>query len=499
MLSLLLLSLAAWATAQDITLSVANKANNKGYQPTMILVDKADAEGRFYSVEPDVNAFSKLKGVLVREVDRDYAEIRRIEVPGAKGSSIYHVQRDGSTMHILLCNDEKRHYSMRHVAVDLPSFSIVADSMLVDAETSKKQYFLHWSSLSLSGDYFGYVYAFVDEKADRADLQAMLYDRGMRLQWSRPLPLTALSQVLATDDGRLATAGAFNGESKGEGALVEFSITTASGTQSGSYPSVSRLGEVTLLGVFGDRVLATALETKRGTGWAGSFTAGSVITIGNVYTGIASYLFDVAGGVMAGTDRHAFSKADTRVFYNASLVSEIASPEVNFLQARAKLATPGGGAVLLGRAWREKVMNTKTANSSNVYYYKGMMLFNIDSTGRIAWVRPIMHDNGTNADFGENTETDMVSSGDDIIVLTNESASDPDTYDPDNAARRTLLKVHGAISAYRFSADGQVTKNKLKTDGTNLICTPLRRQADGTYLFITRSTRGRIAELRLGR
>ena len=486
-------------TAQTITFSQGEKGNSGGYQPTLINIDKADAEGHYYSVEPDLNAFSKVKGILVREVDMNFKEQRSVAVPNSKDNYIHHVQRDGQRMHLLLLADAKKRYSMRHVCVDLSSFAIVSDSLLFDTEIGKKQYVLHWSSLSPSGGRFGYVYAFVDEKADRAELHAMMFDRAMRRQWERELPVAALSQVLATDDGRLATIGASNGQDGSDGAMVEFSITSSTGTLRGRHASVRQVGELTLLGVYGDRVLATALETDRGTGWAGSFTAGGIITTGTVYTGVASYLYDVAAGSMAGSDRHPFTKADARVFYNASLITEITSPDVNFLSARAKVSMPDGGAVLYGRKWREKVTQMQNGMSSSTYYYKGMMLAKVDSTGRIAWMKPLMHDNGNNADFAENRETDMVAVGDDIYVVTNESPRDADTYDPDNAVRRTVMMVHGAIVAYRFGADGSVAKHKLATDGINIIMTPLRPQGDGLFTFISGQRKGCISEMKIER
>jgi hypothetical protein len=110
-------------------------------------------------------------------------------------------------------------------------------------------------------------------------------------------------------------------------------------------------------------------------------------------------------------------------------------------------------------------------------------------------MKPLMHDNGNNGDFGENTETDMVAEGDDLYVITNESPKDGDTYDPDNAVRRVVMVVHGAISAYRFGADGSVAKQKLVADGTNIIATSLRSQGNGRYTFVVRSKKGYIAEL----
>ena len=486
-------------TAQTITFSQGEKGNSGGYQPTLINIDKADADGLYYSVEPDLNAFSKVKGILVREVDVNFKEQRSVSVPDSKGARIYHVQRDGQRMHVVIDLSDKKRFAMRHVSVDLSSFTIAADSMLVDVAVDKKVEQYDWTSVSPSGNHFALVYALLNTKSGEAQVQAMLYDRGMRCVWSHAMPVAAIADIFATDDGRIATAGTTNGEEKTDGTTVTFSLSDGLGTSQGRYPSVYRLGNVSVLNVFGDKVLTTALETDRGTGWAGSFTLGSAVTTGTVYTGCTSMLYDVAAGRMAGSDRHPFSKADARVFYNASLVSEIASPDINFLGVRAKAATPAGGAVLYGRSWLEKVTQQSNGMSSSVYYYKGMMLVNVDSTGRFVWMKPLMHDNGTNADFAINKETDMVAVGNDLYVVTNESPKDADTYDPDNAVRRTVLMVHGAIVAYRFAPDGSVAKQKLATDGINIIMTGLRPQAGGVFTFVSGQRKGLVSEIKIGK
>ena len=486
-------------TAQNISFKQGDNGNGKAYLPTLIKIDKADADGRYYSVEPDLNAFSKVKGIMVREVDMEYKEYNCVKIENTKGCAIMHAQRDGMKMNVLIGSFEKKSMIFRLVGIDLNNFTVASDKVVVDLTLDKNTNFYHWQSTSANGNYYAFVYALVNEKTDRAEVQGLLFNRAMDLQWQRSMPVAAIADVLVTDDGRIATCGYSNGEGKTDGASVAFSVTDANGTRQGSAPSVYKLGEMGLLNCFGDKVLATALETDRGTGWAGSFTGGIAFTTGAVYTGCAVYLFDVADGRMANTDRHLFTKEDARVFYNASLISEITSPDVNFLAMRAKVATPQGGAALFGRTWYEKVSQTRngvsTGMSSSTYYYKGMMLLNADSTGSIVWMKPLMHDNGNNGDFAKNTETDMVAEGNDIYVITNESPKDGDTYDPDNAVRCVVMVVHGAISAYRFGADGSVSKRKLATDGINIIMTPLRRQAPGVYTFISGQRKGCVSEI----
>ena len=78
-------------SAQTITFTHGDKGNGKGYQPTRLVVDKADAAGVYYSVEPDLNAFSKVKGVVVREVNLEYKELRSVDIPNTKDNGIMHV------------------------------------------------------------------------------------------------------------------------------------------------------------------------------------------------------------------------------------------------------------------------------------------------------------------------------------------------------------------------------------------------------------------------
>lgn len=493
-LTLLAMLSVAMVSAQDITIKAGEKGNSKGYQPTMIVIDKADAEGRYYSVEPDLNAFSKVKGVMVREVDMDYKEYQKVAIANTKGNGIMHVQRDGTKMHLVLSNYDDKRLTLRHVCVDLASFAVVSDSMLVDIMEKKGDFFYHWDGTSASGNYYGLVYANVNEKAGTADVQAMLFDRSMRRQWTQGIALSAIADIFVTDDGRIALGGYSNGDGRSDGAMLEFAITTATGTRRGRHTSVYKLGSMALLNCIGDKVLATALETDRGTGWAGSFNAGAVVTTGTVYTGCASYLFDVAEDRMAGSDRRTFSRDDARVFYNASLVSEIASPDINFLSLRASTPTSYGGAALYGRNWHEKVVQGN-GMSSETYYFKGMMVFAADSTGRFTWVRPVMHDNGTGGIGPERTESDLVAEGDKVYLFTNESDGDADSYDSEKPARKAVMKAHGAVSAYIFSPDGNVVKRKIKTDGMNIITTPLRRQSPGVYTFVSGAQKGHVSEI----
>ena len=498
LLALLAILVMSAASSQNITFTQGDKGNGKAYQPAMLVVDKADVDGHYYSVEPDLNAFSKVKGVLVREVDINYKETNSVAIPNTKSNGIMHVQRDGNHMHVVVSTVEKSKVVLRHVSVDLNDFAIEKDEVILEKEMGKKEYFYHWTATSANGN-FGLVYAVVNEKTNDADVQAMLFDRSMNKLWAHSLDVNALSQIFVTDDGRIATCGSVNSDEKSDGAVLEFAIADGLATHRGRHTSVYKLGEMNVLNVFGDKVLVIALETDRGTGWAGSFAAGAVVTTGTVYTGCAVYLYDVAAQSMVNTDRHLFSKEDARVFYNASLVSEITSPDVNFLDVRAQVATTSGGAVLYGRKWLEKVVNTKNAMSQSTFYYKGMMVVGADSTGHIAWMKPLMHDNFLNGDFGEYTETDMVAEGNDIYVFTNESRSDGDTYDPHAAAKRAVMKGHGVISAYRFGADGSVAKRKLTDGGVSVIMTTLRRQAPGVYTFISGSRKGCVSEITIGR
>ncbi len=491
---LVAVALFSTATAQNITFKQGDNGNSKGYQPTLIRLDKADAEGRYYSVEPDLNAFSKVKGIMVREVDMEYKEYKCVKIENTKGYGIMHTHRDGMRMHVIVSAFEKKSIILRHVCVNLSSFTVESDKEILNREIGKNEFFYHWDATSENGNY-GLVYAVANDKTNTADVQGMVFDRSMQTVWAHSLNIGAISEIFVTDDGRIATCGFSNGDDQSDGAALVFGIADGLGTKQGHYPSVAQVGGMTILNVFGDKVLATALEIGKGTGWAGNFLVGAVVTTGTIYTGVAAYLYDVSAGKMAGTDRHPFTKADARVFYNASLISEIASPDVNFLNLRAKAATPSGGAALYGRTWLERTVNTGNGMATATYYYKGMMLVKADSTGHIVWMKPLMHDNGNNGDFGENTETDMVAEGDDLYVITNESPKDGDTYDPDNAVRRVVMVVHGAISAYRFGADGSVAKQKLVADGTNIIATSLRSQGNGRYTFVVRSKKGYIAEL----
>lgn len=496
LLAVVAMSMAASVLAQNITFTHGDKGNGKGYQPTMIRLDKGDASDVYYSVEPELNAFSRTKGILVREVNSNYKESKSVSVPNTKDCGILHSMRDGSTMHVVINCSENDRFVLRHVSVNLKSFSIEEDKTIVDLPMDKKSYYYQWNAMSPSGNYFGLVYVIVNEKKGTADLKAMLFNRGMERQWERKMDVSAVTEILVTDDGRIVTGGFSNGEDKNDGAVLTFSIVSEDDVEDARFSSTSKVGELALLNCYGDKVLATFLETERGTGWAGTLAAGAVVTKGTVYTGCGSYLLDVANGKVAGSDHRAFSKEEARVFYAASLVSEITSPDVNFMSCRASATTSYGGVAVYGRTWMERVVQSN-GMSTETYYYKGMMVFAVDSTGRFAWVRPLMHDNAMGGMTAERTETDLVAEGDKVYLITNESDKDDPVYSPDKPVKKAILKGHGAIAAYSFTAEGKVDKQMLELDGFNAIMTRLRRQAPGVYTFITGKLKGCVSEINI--
>lgn len=496
LLAVVAMSMAASVVAQNITFTHGDKGNGKGYQPTMICLDKGDATDVYYSVEPELNAFSRTKGILVREVNSNYKESKSVSVPNTKDCGILHSMRDGSTMHVVINCSENDRFVLRHVSVNLKSFSIEEDKTIVDLPMDKKSYYYQWNAMSPSGNYFGLVYVIVNEKKGTADLKAMLFNRGMERQWEKKMDVSAVTEILVTDDGRIVTGGFSNGEDKNDGAVLTFSIVSEDDVEDARFSSTSKVGELALLNCYGDKVLATFLETERGTGWAGTINAGAVVTKGTVYTGCAAYLLDVAKGQVAGSDHRAFSKEEARVFYAASLVSEITSPDVNFMSCRASATTSYGGVAVYGRTWMERVVQSN-GMSTETYYYKGMMVFAVDSTGRFAWVRPLMHDNAMGGMTAERTETDLVAEGDKVYLITNESDKDDPVYSPDKPVKKAILKGHGAIAAYSFTAEGKVSKQMLELDGFNAIMTRLRRQAPGVYTFITGKLKGCVSEINI--
>lgn len=496
LLAVVAMSMAASVVAQNITFTHGDKGNGKGYQPTMIRLDKGDASDVYYSVEPELNAFSRTKGILVREVNSNYKESKSVSVPNTKDCGILHSMRDGSTMHVVINCSENDRFVLRHVSVNLKSFSIEEDKTIVDLPMDKKSYYYQWNAMSPSGNYFGLVYVIVNEKKGTADLKAMLFNRGMERQWEKKMDVSAVTEILVTDDGRIVTGGFSNGEDKNDGAVLTFSIVSEDDVEDARFSSTSKVGELALLNCYGDKVLATFLETERGTGWAGTLAAGAVVTKGTVYTGCGSYLLDVANGKVAGSDHRAFSKEEARVFYAASLVSEITSPDVNFMSCRASATTSYGGVAVYGRTWMERVVQSN-GMSTETYYYKGMMVFAVDSTGRFAWVRPLMHDNAMGGMTAERTETDLVAEGDKVYLITNESDKDDPVYSPDKPVKKAILKGHGAIAAYSFTAEGKVDKQMLELDGFNAIMTRLRRQAPGVYTFITGKLKGCVSEINI--
>lgn len=494
LLAVVAMSMAASVVAQNITFTHGDKTNGKGLVPSDIIIDKGDAEDVYYSIEPELTILGGIKSVMVREVNLNYKESKCLKIANTKHFDVLHAQREGSKMHLLVYSNVDDLFVLRQITVDLKSFSVKEDKTLFDVTIDKHVFFYHWDAESPSGNYYAFVFALVNEKVGTASVKAYLFNKSsMERQWEKILDVPAITNVFVTDDGRIVTGGFSNGDDKDDGAVLAFSIVSEDDVVDARFSSTSKVGELALLNCYGDKVLATFLETERGVG----LVTGVTVTKGNVYTGCVSFLVDVANGKVMGSDHRAFSKEEARVFYAASLMSEITSADVNFLSCRASATTTYGGVAVYGRTWKEHVTQSN-GMTFDKYQFKGMMLFGVDSTGHFTWVRPLMHDNAVGSTISASrTETDLVAEGDMVYLITNESDKDLPDYDPEKPAKKAVTKPHGAVVAYSFTADGKVSKQMLEPKGTNIIMTRLRRQAPGVYTFITAKTKGCVSEINI--
>ena len=495
-LTAIALLLVSTLVAQTVKFRVGEKGNSKGYQPSMIVVDRSDTEGLYLCVEPDLNAFSKVKGIVVREVDIDYGEHRRLHIDNSKGAGIAKVIHTDNVMHILLYQGDKNlDDRLRHVAIDKGKFIVVSDSVMPQPIVEKGFKYYHWEASSPNNNYYAMVYALHNEKKGKCTINATLFGRDLHCVWNQPLDTRAISQIMVTDSGEIVTAGYILGETAKEGAEIVFCTANADAVHSGSYPSVHPVSDLALLGYHNNKVICTALETSGGTGWAGSFATGPVLTIGTIYTSCVAFLFDMTTGRMLNVDRHTFSQDDVRVFYNASLLSELTSSNINMLTLHKAISLPDGGAALYGRTWEETVKDR--ANITHTVQLRGMMLFHIDTLGHINWTHGIMHNNLVDGYLIARTqETDLVAFNDGTAcVLTQESASDAPEYTTLQKAHPPIAKANGILAAYLFPPDGTAHKIIVNPGSTNRLMTPLRPQGDGGFTFISGTLRGHISEI----
>ena len=481
----------AWA--QSITFAHGEKSNKKNYQPSSIRLEKGTKDGTYLSLEPEVGAMGRYKSVLVREVDINYTEHRRLKIDQSEGMEVYHSFVVGGQLHLVLSNL----IQMRHVHVDLATFKVVRDSLLFDIEFDMNTSWFWWADVSDNNEYFGAAYAIINNKSNTAEVKAMLFDKTMRRLWCRDIDAGMVSGIMATNDGRIVTGGISNAEEKEGGATIEFGIVDANGARFGRHHSPNKLEELSLFNCYGDKVLASALGTANGTGFVGIFLSGYKRTHGTVYSSCNTYLFDVAKGTMAGSDRHEFDKDDMLTFYNAAKKAEKSSPDINFLCERAKVTTTDGAAIVYGRVWKEIKRDMKTGMTSELYKMQGLMLFSIDSLGKINWRRSFMHDNGMGGTQERCTETDLVYHNGKLYLLTNEDSKESDTYTPGTPASRVGLITNGGIAAYIVTANGDVSKQMVERKGINIITTRLQDQGNGLYYFISSAQKGHLSEIKI--
>ena len=504
----LFLLAATAALGQEYTLIQSDEVGNKrGYMVGDNIVEKGDLDDQFYTVELRLpiaySGIPKPKGLLVREVNRDYKEKRSLELDDTKGANILYVKRDGRRLHIVFDLSAKRRFTVRHATVDLDNFALVVDSALVDIEVSKKAEHYLWESPSADKAFYGLVYAVVDEKAGFFEQRALLFGPDMRRRWAKDIAAGSISTILTSDRGTIALAGIQQNEKGSVGTVVEFNAVDSAGAKQGFVRSDKSLADLTLLSYRDGMLLATALETERGIGWAGNFRAGSVITTGTTYTGCAAFCYSFDRQRLLGSDSYTFTRDDARRFYGASVVADLTNPSINFITVKDYAATPQGGAVLYQRLWSEKITRTGPGTSPAIEetsYFKGMLLVHVGPQGSIDWTRGIPHDNIGNGYPLQHRETDLVVQDSTLYILTNESKHEKETYDPTSAANKAILGSLSALSVYSFAPDGTVGKKMLVRDKATFLLTPLQRQSDGSYVFLSRGHRpmgSSITELRI--
>lgn len=484
---------------QGYTFTQGGKGSLKTHIPSTVTLMAADNPNEYYTVEIDgVGINYKVRSWKVRHVDMNYKELRGVKIPDVKGCYVKQVIRDGQRLHLIIDASEKKRLALRHVAVDLDQFSISADSMLLDIEIGKKTDYYHWMHHNEASGCLAIVHALVDNKTEQAEAHAMLFDSGMQRLWAHPIETGSISQIIATEDTTIVTAGIQAGEKGSVGTVVEFSEIDRETTRQGFFRTEASLDDLVLIGFRGGNVLATALETSSGIGWAGNMRAGSVITTGTTYTGCAAFCFSLNERKLLNSSSYQFTKEDASMFYGASLVADITSPSINFLHVKKVASNGQGGAVLYQRSWKEKITRTGPGTapmSEETVYLKGMLLVHVDAMGNILWTRRIPHDNiGYGAPI-PHQETDLVVQDGVYHVFTNESVHEGEEYKPDGRANKALLQALGALSVYTFRPDGSAGKKMLADKGITTIMTPLQHSSSGRYLLLSGSVKPCISEI----
>lgn len=468
--------------AQDFHFQMGEKTNKKAYNASLIHIAEGMQEGQLLVVEPVLKAISgpfsnPVKSIKVRLCDIEWNETKSVTLDNTKKNTIFEAFRIVDRLHVLLGSTEDNTLTLRHVVLDAQSLDIVSDKLLVDSPLPKGSEPYIWTVSSPNGQYRGVVYA-IWENDNNGKAVAMLFDREMNKLQEHPLPYSDVSEVIATDDGILATALLGMPKDNKKATVFRINTVSADGERHGEFMLDADLSDMALLNCDGSRILAVALEGKGGNGTIRLGTLGS-----RIHTGIYGLVFDLDKQQISVANQHPFTDEELRLLSNDDKGETYSDHEIKFMNKVDKCQTPQGGAVLYQHAWSVMTQNMKSGMTSETIYCLGNLLVQATMDGTLT-ISGIPQDN----QYAKwpNVGSDLIAHNGTLYVITNESKEASDIYTPDEPAQRSksLIFSNSAIAVYWFTPDGHGAKKVIEKDHKAVLATPLSQGKEGRFHFL---------------
>lgn len=441
-------------------------------------------------VEPDFNAFLKVKCIKASFVDMDWKASISIKLPNSKGYTIEGVFKSTEGYHIVLSNKESKLCVLRHLVLDASSLQIIKDVVLHTAEIDGEKEGWYTTATSPNGQFFAVVFTCWNTKYKSIEQsQAMLYDNNMVLQWNYPTFSDGpVQQIFLSDNGSVVVSCmGYNSNSKET--MVRFTVADVFGVSQGGFVTVDNIEQLSIVQYLDGKVLATALESDIQRG---------LMKDKLCYLGAHVYVYDMANSCLVADTPHSFTDDEIRVFLNEDKGTSVGKKCVDYVQPLNHIATTNGGAVLFHRIWSVETIDSRTGmKQSETVYSKGLLLLKADMLGQIEWVRGIMRNN-QNAKW-PSVGADMLLQDDKIFVFINESEDESDEYNPQKPAKhsKSLIITNTALAAYWFTFDGQGAKKVIAKDGKFLLGSPLYKAGKDKYYFLTSGAYPKVSTLQI--
>lgn len=488
-LTLVLVTLTAFVFGQTFQFQQGKKSNNKAYVSNVIRLLPSNTEGQVFVVEPDFNAFRKVKCIKASFVDMDWKASISVKLPNSKDNTIEGVFQSTEGYHIVLSDRESNLCVLRHLVLDASSLKITKDVVLHTAKIDDGKDGWYTTSTSANGQFFVAVFSCWDTKYKRIEQsQAMLYDNNMVLQWNYPTFSDGpVQQIFLSDNGSVVVS-CMGYNSNSNETMVRFTVADEFGVSQGGFVTVDNIEQLSIVQYLDGKVLATALESDIQRG---------LMKDKLCYLGARVYVYDMANNRLVTDTPHTFTDDEKRVLLNEDKGTSVGKKCVDFVQPLNHIATTNGGAVLFNRIWSVETIDNRTGMRSETVYSKGLLLLKADMSGQIEWVRGIMRNN-QNAKW-PSVGANMLLQDDKIFVFINESEDESDEYNPQKPAKRSksLIITNTALAAYWFTSDGQGAKKVIAKDGKFLLDTPLYNAGEGKYYLLTSAAFPKVSILQI--